>query len=62
MTAPRQQITFLHKGLTNMAAKKPFPFEKSSKDKEPKGMKEGSRKEEALDRKQAKVAPKRKPC
>lgn len=36
-----------------MAAKK-FPFEKSRKDKEPKGMKEGSRKEEALDRKQAK--------
>lgn len=35
-----------------MAAKK-FPFEKSPKDKEPKGMKEGSRKEEALDRKQA---------
>lgn len=37
-----------------MAAKKPFPFEKSKKDKEPKGMKEGSKKEEALDRKQAK--------
>ncbi len=39
-----------------MATKKfPFPpFEKSGKDKEPKGMKEGSRKEEALDRKQAK--------
>lgn len=36
-----------------MAAKK-FPFEQSAKDKEPKGMKEGSRKEGALDRKQAK--------
>lgn len=34
-------------------AKKPFAFEKSSKDKEPKGMKEGSKKEEALDKKQA---------
>jgi len=33
-----------------MATKK--LFEKSSKDKEPKGMKEGSRKEEALDKKQ----------
>lgn len=33
------------------------PFEKSSKDKEPKGMKEGSRKEEKLDRKQAKGNP-----
>lgn len=32
--------------------KKPMPFEKSAKDKEPKGMKEGSRREEALDRKQ----------
>jgi hypothetical protein len=37
-----------------MATKKPMPFEKSKKDKEPKGMKEGSKKEEALDRKQAK--------
>lgn len=37
-----------------MAAKKPMPFEKSAKDKEPKGMKEGSKREEALDRKQAK--------
>lgn len=35
-----------------MATKKPFPFEKSKKDKEPKGMKEGSKKEEMLDRKQ----------
>ena len=41
-----------------MATKK-FPFEKSPKDKEPKGMKEGSRKEEALDRKQAKTAAKK---
>ena len=33
---------------------KPFlPFEKSTKDKEPKGMKEGSKKEEKLDAKQA---------
>lgn len=37
-----------------MATKKPNPFEKSSKDKEPKGMKEGSKKEVALDKKQAK--------
>lgn len=29
-------------------------FEKSKKDKEPKGMKEGSKREEALDKKQAK--------
>lgn len=36
-----------------MATKK-FPFEQSKKDKEPKGMKEGSRKEEAYDRKQMK--------
>jgi hypothetical protein len=34
-------------------AKKPLPFEKSFKDKEPKGLKEGSKKEEALDKKQA---------
>lgn len=34
-------------------------FEKSKKDKEPKGMKEGSKKEEKLDRKQAKK-PKKK--
>lgn len=34
--------------------KKPFQWEKSKKDKEPKGMKEGSKKEEAFDRKQAK--------
>lgn len=37
-------------------AKKPFPFEKSKKDVEPKGMKEGSKKEEALDKKQAAFA------
>lgn len=35
-------------------------FEKSGKDKEPKGMKEGSKKEEALDKKQAKPAAKKK--
>lgn len=40
-----------------MAAKKPMPFEKSAKDKESRGMKEGSKKEEALDRKQAKGKP-----
>ena len=33
--------------------KKSALFEKSKKDKEPKGLKEGSRKEEALDKKQA---------
>lgn len=46
-----------------MATKKPNPFEKSKLDKEPKGMKEGSRKEEAFDRKQMvakKTAPKKK--
>ena len=39
-------------------ATKPNPFakfEKSGKDKEPKGMKEGSKKEEAFDRKQMKA-------
>lgn len=37
-----------------MATKPKFkPFEKSKKDSEPKGMKEGSKKEEALDKKQA---------
>jgi hypothetical protein len=36
-----------------MATNKFIPFEKSKKDKEPKGMKEGSKKEEALDKKQA---------
>lgn len=35
-----------------MATKKPNPFEKSPRDKEFRGMKEGSRKEEAFDRKQ----------
>jgi hypothetical protein len=48
-----------------MATKSPFPFpgkkaapfEKSKADKEPKGMKEGSKKEEALDKKQAKKFP-----
>jgi hypothetical protein len=33
---------------------KPVPFEKSKRDVEPKGMREGSKREEALDRKQAK--------
>jgi hypothetical protein len=47
--------------LLVMATKKFIPFEKSSKDKEPKGMKEGSRKEESLDRKQAK-SPTKKKC
>jgi len=37
-------------------AKKPFPFEKSKKDVEPKGMKEGSKKEEAFDKKQMRFA------
>ena len=44
-----------------MATKKmPTPFEKSAKDKELRGMKEGSRKEEALDRKQVKGFPPKK--
>jgi hypothetical protein len=37
--------------------KKPNPFEKSGKDKEPRGMKEGSKAEEALDRKQSRAPP-----
>lgn len=37
-----------------------FPFEKSKRDKEPKGSKEGSKKEEAADRKQMKPAKKGK--
>lgn len=36
------------------------PFEKSKKDSEKKGMKEGSKKEETVDRKQSKSAPKKK--
>jgi len=40
-----------------MATKKPMPFEKSKKDKEFKGMKEGSRKEEAFDKKQMGAKP-----
>ena len=44
-----------------MATKKPMPFEKSRRDKEAKGgPKEGSRREEAMDRKQMKAAPKKK--
>lgn len=34
-----------------------IPFEKSKRDVEPKGMKEGSRREEAQDKKQAKGKP-----
>lgn len=41
-----------------MATKKKFPFEQSKKDKEPKGMKEGSKKEESFDRKQMKKGKK----
>lgn len=40
---------------------KGLPFEKSKKDKEPKGMREGSKREEAFDRKQMKQAPKKAP-
>ena len=36
------------------------PFEQSPRDKEPKGMKEGSKREEALDRKQAKAPAKKR--
>ena len=39
----------------NPFGKKAAPFEMSKKDKEPKGMKEGSKKEEAFDKKQAKA-------
>lgn len=46
-----------------MASKMPFkPFEKSSKDKEPKRMREGSRREEAMDRKQMKSRTNGKKC
>lgn len=46
-----------------MASKMPFkPFEKSAKDKESKGMKEGSRKEEAMDRKQMPMKMGKKKC
>lgn len=41
------------KGVNPFA--KAAPFEKSGKDKETKGMKEGSKKEVALDKKQAKL-------
>lgn len=46
----------MKKGGTAMATKKFVPFEKSKKDVEPKGMKEGSKKEEALDKKQSAFA------
>lgn len=38
--------------------KKPLPFEKSKKDREPKGMKEGSKREEKFDFKQMKKGKK----
>lgn len=41
-------------------AKKPMKFEKSKSDKEPRGMKEGSKAEEALDRRQAKGGGRKK--
>lgn len=41
-------------------AKKAMPFEKSKKDKEPKGLKEGSKREEALDKKQMQMKAFRK--
>ena len=44
-----------------MASKMPFKlFEKSSKDKEPRRMREGSRREEAMDRKQMGKKPGKK--
>ena len=43
-----------------MATKKFVPFEKSKRDSESKGAKEGSRKEETMDRKQTKPAAKKK--
>lgn len=48
-----------------MAAKRLNPFakfEKSKLDKEPKGLKEGSKKEEAKDKKQFKPFAKKKAC
>ena len=41
-----------------MATSNANPFEKSNKDVDAKGMKEGSKAEEALDRRQAKAAAK----
>ena len=53
-------MDFFKEGGTTMATKGKFPFamfEKSGKDKEVKGKgKEGSKKEEAFDRKQARFA------
>lgn len=40
--------------------KKKLPFEQGPKDKEPKGMKEGSKREEAFDAKQKKALGKKK--
>ena len=50
--------TFKEGGITMATkGKNPFAaFEKSGKDKEPKGMTEGSKKEEAFDKKQMKFA------
>jgi hypothetical protein len=48
---------FYSEGGNTMATKKPNPFakfEKSSKDKEAKGVKEGSKKDKAMDAKQSK--------
>jgi hypothetical protein len=38
-----------------MATKKPYSFEKSSKDKDAKGAKEGGKSDKAMDKKQAKL-------
>lgn len=43
-----------------MVTKKFVPFERSARDKEPKGMKEGSKAEEKMDKKQMKPAAKKK--
>jgi hypothetical protein len=45
-----------------MATKKSMPFHKTAKDKESKRYKEGSKREEAMDRKQGEKPDKRKGC
>ena len=62
MPAPKTNNPKTHHGAMKLFAKggdmatKKFNFEKSKKDVEPKGMKEGSKKEEAFDKKQMRFA------
>lgn len=55
-TKPNPFAGFAAKAKSGKPSGNPFAkFEKSKADKEPKGMKEGSKKEEALDKKQSKM-------